>query len=143
MTPQSPVFKEQHIFEEDDSNRTNTKSAQYYVYLRWDAPSNSAESDLDLYLLYVNDTLVQNIQANQRYAVVNLQKDVTTTVKIAAADKCRQVSNYTSINLTNTNSVKFSIDNSTELLHSYSTSKYSITSLILVICAAFLTLTVL
>ena len=141
-TPQNPVLKEPgHLFQQN----SNT-----LYYLEWEAPSNSAESDLDRYLLYLNDNLIRSIQANLRYAVVSIDNDVTNTIKIAAADTCGQVSNFSSITvplnniITNnpgpeTNSVD---DNIISIDQRYSKSIHSVASLVLIVCTAFLGLLV-
>ena len=141
-TPQNPVLKEPHLFQQEIPN-TMTR-----YYLEWEAPSNSAESDLDRYLLYLNDNLIQSIQANQRYAVVSIDNDVTNTIKIAVADTCGQVSSFNSVTIPlynivtsnpgpETNSVDDNnISSSTD--QSHSSSVHSIASLMLIICTAFL-----
>ena len=144
-TPQNPVLKEPgHLFQQEISNPMTL------YYLEWEAPSNSAESDLDRYLLYLNDNLIQSVQANQRYAVVSIDNDVTNTIKIAVADTCGQVSSFSSITIplnniiTNnpgpeTNSVDDNNIVSTDPdLQRYSNSIHSIASLVLIIYTAFL-----
>jgi hypothetical protein len=134
------VLKEPHLFQRGNSNTT--------YYLQWDAPSNSAQSDLDRYLLYINDTLTQGVQANQRYAVVSIQNNVTTTVKIAVADTCGQVSSFSEsitipqyiTNNLETNSVAVDDISIDPDLQRYSNSKHSIASLVLFECTAFLAL---
>ena len=143
VIPQNPVLKEPHLFQQEISNTMTL------YYLKWEAPSNSARSDLDRYLLYLNDNLIQSIQANQRYAVVSIDNDVTNTIKIAAADTCGQVSNFSSITIplnniiTNnpgpeTNSVDDISTDPDHDLQRYSNSIHSIASLVLIVCTAFL-----
>lgn len=79
-----------------DSNTLNT----ILYHLQWEPPSNIEDVDLDHYQLYLNDTLVQRVHTDQRYALVSLQEGVPTTVKVAAANKCGQISNFSTETIT-------------------------------------------
>lgn len=81
--PNQPVLMEPHQLQQIDSSTTSI-----LYYLQWEAPSNVDDIDLDHYKLYANDILVQRIHADQTYALISLQEGVTTTVKVAAANKC-------------------------------------------------------
>ena len=74
--------------------QTDSSSTSLLYYLRWEAPSNIDDVDLGHYQLYANDTLVQRIHADQRYALISLQEGTTTTVKVVAVNKCGRFSNY-------------------------------------------------
>lgn len=91
--PGQPIFKEPQLLVQTDV------SAQYY--LEWEAPSNRQNFDLDHYQLFSsNDSLIQRVHSDQHYAVITVEKGVTTTLKLAAADKCGQVSSRASISIT-------------------------------------------
>ena len=79
---------------------SNTTTILYY--LQWEAPSNIENIDLDHYQLYSNDTLVQRVHADQRCALelIDLQEGVPTTVNVAAANKCGQISNFSTETIT-------------------------------------------
>ena len=93
-TPDRPILLPPRQLQEKDSSSTSV-----LYYLQWEAPSNINDTDLDHYQLYANDTLVQRIHADQRYALVSLQEGTTTTVKVVAANKCGQVSNYSLVSI--------------------------------------------
>ena len=78
---------------------SSTTTALLY-HLQWEAPSNIEDVDLDHYQLYSNDTLVQRVHADQRYALIDLQEGVPTTVNVAAANKCGQISNFSTETIT-------------------------------------------
>ena len=91
--PGQPIIKEPQLLVQTDL------SAQYY--LEWEPPSNSQNFDLDHYQLFsANDSLLQRIHSDQHYAVVTVGKGVTTTIKLAAVDKCGQVSTHASTSIT-------------------------------------------
>ena len=116
----------------------NSSTTLVRYYLQWEGPSNIKDIDLDYYQLYANETPIQRIHPDQRYAVITLQNNATTIVKITAVDKCRQMSNYSSITITpdQTNSD----DTSTELQNSTDSSKSNMASLVAIICTTFLAL---
>lgn len=90
--PGQPIFKEPRLLVQTDL------TAQYY--LEWEPPSNHQNFDLDHYQLFSsNDSLIR-VHSDQHYAVITIQKGVTTTVKLAAADKCGQISSNTSVSIT-------------------------------------------
>ena len=93
-TPDRPILLAPRQLQEMDSSSTSV-----LYYLQWEAPSNINDTDLDHYQLYANDTLVQRIHADQRYALISLQEGTTTAVKVAAANKCGQVSNYSLVSI--------------------------------------------
>ena len=76
-----------------DSSTTTT----ILYHLQWEAPSNIENINLDHYQLFLNDTLVH---ADQKYALINLQEGVPTIVKVAAANKCGQISNFSTETIT-------------------------------------------
>ena len=157
-TPEPPIFNEPRSLQQMGSNGTFI-----LYYLQWERPSNSADIELDHYQLrYANDTLIQKVHADQQYAVINLQKgvDVTTTVKIAAADKCGQVSNYDLVSITPNITLSTNLDGpqttpatvdyvttSTEgqriTPDSYSRSQCSMANQLVIICITFLALNLL
>ena len=144
--PEPPLFKaEPHLLQTESS----TTSDQYYV--QWEPPSNIADFDLDHYQLYADDSLIQRVYGDQRYAVIDVQKGVTTTVKIAAADKCRQLSNYRLTTITassvttdsdrpQTTAVTFDSSSaaSADSQNSYSGSQHNASNLLVIICLALI-----
>ena len=89
-----PIFMEPHQLQK------NSTTTSILYHLQWKAPSNIDDIDLDHYQLFANDTLVQRIHVDQRYALISLQEDVTTTVKVVAVNRCGQVGNYSLVTIT-------------------------------------------
>ena len=81
-------------------SQSNTTS-QYY--LQWETPANHGDIDLDHYELCIAENLVQKVHPEQRYAVIDVYSGFTAVVRLAAIDKCGQVSNYSQISITPTN----------------------------------------
>ena len=143
--PEPPLFKaEPHLLQTESS----TTSDQYYV--QWEPPSNIADFDLDHYQIYADDSLIQRVYGDQRYAVINVQKGATTTVKIAAADKCEQMSNHSLTTIT-ASSITTNTDRpqttavtsdssaaSADSQNSYSGSQHNMSNLLVVICLALI-----
>ena len=77
---------------------SSTTSILYH--LQWEAPLNGDDVDLNHYQIYVNDTLLQRIHADQTYALVSLQEGITATIKVAAANRCGQISDYSFVTIT-------------------------------------------
>ena len=106
-----------------------------------------------------NSSLVQRVHADQKYALINLQEfeGVPTIVKVAAANKCGQVSNFSprAIIPPTTNEPQTTVvaatDNDatagpdvqtdTKVDHSISGSQQSMASLVIIACAALLAIT--
>ena len=133
--------------------QTDSSTTSILYYVEWEAPSNIGNIDLDHYQLYANDILVQRIHADQRYALISLQEGVTTTVKVAAVNKCGQVSNHSVISITSDprapqtkteldGYVTTSPDVQTDAkMYNYTSgSQQSIASLIILACTIFLAL---
>ena len=94
--PDQPMLMTPRQLQQVDSSTTTT----LLYHLQWEAPSNIEDVDLDHYQLFLNDTLVQRVHADQRYALINLQEGVPTIIKVAAANKCGQISNFSLVTIT-------------------------------------------
>ena len=104
--PDKPVIKKSCYLRFDDED-LKQETIQYY--LLWDPPLNNHEVDIDHYDVYSNSVLLE--ETIQRYAIIELQRDITTTIKVAAVDSCGQVSNYSSLSITPTFNTTGSVNN--------------------------------
>ena len=138
-----------HQLQQVDSSTT-------LYHLQWEAPSNIENINLDHYQLFLNDTLVQRVHADQRYALIDLQEfeGVPTTVKVAASNKCGQISNFSTEIITpsttnrsqttvvpttdNDTTAGPDIQTDTSVDDSTSGSRQSMASLVIITCAALL-----
>ena len=144
--PDQPMLMTPHQLQQVDSSTTTA----ILYYLQWEAPSNIEDIDVDHYQLFLNDTLVQRVHADQRYALINLQEGVPTTVKVAAANKCGQISNFSTETVTSatTNRPQTTVmpttnDDATAAQmvdNSTSGSQQSMASLVLLACTILLAL---
>ena len=89
-----PNLLEPRQLQQMDSSSTTS----ILYHLQWEAPLNS-DVDLDHYQIYVNDTLLQRIHAEQTYALVSLQEGITATIKVATANRCGQISDYSFVTI--------------------------------------------
>ena len=94
VIPDQPNLMEPHQLQQMGSSTTSI-----LYHLQWEASSNSDDVDLDHYQVYVNDALLQRIHADQTYALVSLQEGITATIKVAAANRCGQISNYSFVTI--------------------------------------------
>ena len=93
--PDQPNLLEPRQLQQMDSSSTTS----ILYHLQWEAPLNGDDVDLNHYQIYVNNTLLQRIHADQTYALVSLQEGITATIKVAAANRCGQISNYSFVTI--------------------------------------------
>ena len=113
--PEPPIFKSQYAL----LTQSNITS-QYY--LEWKPPKNQGDTDLDHYELYIGENLIQKVHPEQRYAVINVHNGFTTVVRLAAIDKCGQMSNYSHISIVPMSHLDFENETSTMSTVDYTTA---------------------